>query len=773
MVAALAGALAGAVSAAGPFFFMDCNPEELAEHRIGETSVVLATNGAVLATIAGDEQNRPVELAQISPWLRKATIAIEDRRFYEHEGIDYRGTLRALVRDIEAGSAAEGGSTITQQLARTLYLGQDKTLSRKLTEGCIAASIEQRWSKERILETYLNRIYYGNRATGAEAAARTYFSKSAEKLTIAEAALLAGLPQAPSRLDPIGNPDAAKERRELVLRAMAETGAIDEQQLDEALRTPLELKPSPSFGKQRDAYLANYVHDLLVEAYGAGAVRRGGFRVHTTLDARLQRAAREAAARTLDQEGDPAAAVVAIDPSNGAVRALAAVVPGRESVSFNFAVDGKRQAGSTFKTFALAEAVRRGINPWSTQYLSAPFTGPESQGEPWQVKTYDGTYLGRVPLAGATTASDNTVYARLIVDLGPEAVLQTAHAMGIESELPSVPSIVLGSGSVSPLEMTVGYATLASGGERAEPRVIAKVVRADGSEDTERWSREERERVLPEAVAHHVTRVLEQNVVNGTGTGAQIGRPAAGKTGTTDDYSDAWFAGYTPQLVATVWVGYPDRPEPMRDVHGQSVSGGSFPATIWQRFMAPAHEGLEVHAFPEPGPLDWKRWCGRVQFARTMAEARPENGCPEPTTTARPTATTTRTTTPQTQTIPTEPETETVAAPTTAPAPTQTQTAPPPPPPPTTTQQQPPPPPRQQPPPPASGAPPQSLVGRRGTVTVEIPEADGTGEPALGEVQIGNRTWLAASEDGARIQVGREVEVVAVEADHVIVRRRR
>ena len=254
-VTALAGALAGAVSAAGPFFFMDCNPDELAEHRVGQTSVVYGAKGGVIATIAADEQNRPVELSQISPWLQKATIAIEDRRFYDHKGIDYRGTLRALVRDLESGSAAQGGSTITQQLARTLYLGRDKTLSRKLTEGCIAASIERRWSKERILETYLNRVYYGNRASGADAAARTYFSKPAAKLTITEAALLAGLPQAPSQLDPLGNPDAAKARRELVLQAMAETGAIDEQQLERAVDAPLGLKPSPIFGQQRDACL--------------------------------------------------------------------------------------------------------------------------------------------------------------------------------------------------------------------------------------------------------------------------------------------------------------------------------------------------------------------------------------------------------------------------------------------------------------------------------------------------------------------------------------
>jgi penicillin-binding protein 1A len=754
VAAALAGALAGAVSAAGPFFFMSCDPDELAEHQLGETSVVLASNGAVLATIAADEQNRPVELQQISPLLREATVAIEDRRFYEHRGIDYRGVLRALVRDLESREAAEGGSTITQQLARTLYLDREKTIGRKLAEGCIAAEMEQRWSKDRILETYLNRVYYGNRATGADAAARTYFSKPPSELTLPEAALLAGLPQAPSRLDPLSRPEDAKTRRDHVLEAMAETGEISEEELAEARDAPLQLNPSPNFGEQRDAYLANYVHELLVEEYGEAAARRGGFQVHTTIDGRLQQLAREAIEGTLDRDGDPAASIVAVDPEQGAVRAMVAVVPGESSVAFNFAVEGRRQAGSTFKTFALAEAVKRGIDPWSTEYLSAPFSGPESEGEPWQVKTYDETYVGRVPLAGATTRSDNTVYARLIVDLGPEEVLETARAMGIRSELPAVPSIVLGSGSVSVLEMTVGYATLANGGERVEPRLIQKVVRPDGREDTGGWGEQEREEALPEGAVRHVTGVLAQNIVSGTGTGAQIGRPAAGKTGTTDDHSDAWFSGYTPQLATTVWVGYPDRQEPMTDVHGTAVTGGSFPATIWQRFMAPAHEGLPVVEFPAPPDVDWRRWCGRVQFAASMAEARPDNRCPErPVTTA---------TTEDEE----ESETERQARPAT------TQEEPPeeepPPPPPTTTAEAPAPPPAE----PGPLPPPQNAVGRRGIVTADIPEADGTGAPALGEVQVAQYLWPAASEDGAPIPRRVEVDVVGIEADHLIVRPR-
>ncbi len=316
------------------------------------------------------------------------------------------------------GDVVQGGSTITQQLARALYLGNEQSYSRKLTEGCLAVELDRDWSKERILAGYLNRVPFGNRAYGAEAAARTYFSKPAAKLTLAEAALLAGLPQSPSRLDPLANPDGARARRADVLDAMAETGAITAAQAQEVARSRLGLAPSPAYGRQRDPYLASYVAELLTEEYGEDVLRAGGLDVHTTIDARMQRLARQAVLRTLNRRGDPGAAVVAIDPKDGSVRALASVVPGRRT-AFNLAVDGKRQPGSTFKTFVLAEAVRRGINPWSTQYLSAPFDGPESQGKPWHVETYDGTYLGRTAVAGATLASDNSVYARLTLDLGP------------------------------------------------------------------------------------------------------------------------------------------------------------------------------------------------------------------------------------------------------------------------------------------------------------------------------------------------------------------
>jgi penicillin-binding protein 1A len=738
------GTLAALVATRGPFFYVSCDPEALLARELGRSTVVHGRDGAVIATIAPEQENRPVRLDQISPWLQKAIVAIEDRRFFEHEGIDYRGTVRALVENTGEGDVVQGGSTITQQLARALYLGDERTYSRKLTEGCLAVELDREWSKERILAGYLNRIPFGNRAYGAEAAARTYFSKPAAKLTLAEAALLAGLPQSPSRLDPLSNPDAARARRDEVLDAMVETGAISAAQARDVSRSRLRLAPSPAYGRQRDPYLASFVAERLTAQYGADVLRAGGLEVHTTIDARMQRLARQAVLRTLTRRGDPGAAVVAIDPKDGSVRALASVVPGRRS-AFNLAVDGKRQPGSAFKTFVLAEAVRRGINPWSTKYLSAPFEGPQSQGKPWQVETYDKTYLGRTTLAGATLASDNTAYARLTLDLGPRRVAELARVMGIDASLPQVPSVGLGAGAVSPLDLATAYATLASGGRRAEPLVIRKVVLADGSVDT-RWGKAKVERVLPARAAYEVTRVLERNIEAGTGTGAAIGRPAAGKTGTTENHADAWFAGYTPHLAAVVWVGYPGRSAPMTSVHGIRVAGGTFPATIWQRFMAPALEPLPAAGWEAPAAtIAWKRWCGRYQFARSQADARARNGCPKKP--KKPTLV--RAVRPE---VDDDEPSETVAAP--APPPLTEPAAPPPPPP-----SKPAPAPSK----PAPKRPTRALVGEFGTVTVAITlDRDG-------EAEVRGSLYPARSIDGTPLARWDEIEVIDVQQGVLLV----
>jgi penicillin-binding protein 1A len=552
----------------------------------------------------------------MSPWLARATVAIEDRRFYDHAGVDYEGIVRAVVENWRAKDVVEGASTITQQLVRNLYrpVGNEQTLSRKLKEACLALKLDAAWSKERTLEAYMNRVYYGNRAYGVEAAAQTYFSKSAAELTLEEAALLAGLPQAPSFFDPFVREQAAANRRNEVLRAMWETGDLSEARYRKAVREPLVLNPGSLYTEIREPYFFSYVRDQLIQQYGANYVQTGGLRVYTTIDPRFQRLAAQAIKDTLTEPDDPSSAIVAINPANGAIRAMVSVTPGGRRSQFNLAAQGRRQAGSTFKTYVLTEAILRGVDPESTYYLSAPFYyRPDENSEPWTPKTYDGSYHGPTSLTSATLRSDNSVYARLTLDVGPERVAELAREMGVHSPLTPVPSIGLGTNGVSVLDMASGYATLAAGGIYTEPTGIRKVLLPNGEVD-ETWAEPNRRRVMPDWVAYEVTKILEENMLSGTGTGAYFGRPAAGKTGTTDDYTDAWFCGYTPNLATAVWIGYPNAAIQMTSVHGRTVSGGSFPADVWNLFMSSAIGSTQVADFelPRQQPV-WKPWEGEYQ----------------------------------------------------------------------------------------------------------------------------------------------------------------
>jgi penicillin-binding protein 1A len=573
--------------------------------EIGQNSFVYAENGAFLGAIPAEKNRQPVPLEKISKWMPTATVAIEDRRFYAHDGVDVSGVARAAAKNLSARKIVEGGSTITQQLVRNLYpITSERTVQRKLKEACLAIKLDRAWSKRKILTGYMNQVYYGNHAYGVEAAARTYFSKPARKLTLKESALLAGLTQAPSTYDPFHEPDRAIARRDEVLRAMRNTAVIAQADYERAVADrDLHLKPGRLYTRIREPYFFSYVYNELVREYGAATVRSGGLRVYTTVDRKLQLAATKAIRDTLPYKEDPASALVSIDPRTGAIRAMTAVTPMRRKNQFNLVSQMKRQAGSTFKTFVLTTAVARGVNPSSTYYTSAPFRyQPDPLSEPWEVETYSKSYLGTTSISSATLASDNTVYAQLMLDLGPEEVAKTTRLMGVTvpgNEV--VPAMGLGAISVSPLEMAGAYATLAAGGIYSRPMAIKKVVLPGGAEDTEAgWGKPKRRRVLPDWVAYEVTKILEQNMLGGTGTGAQIGRPAAGKTGTTDNHADAWFAGYTPNLQTTVWVGYPRAQIPMENVHGISVAGGTFPADIWRRFMLVAIERLPYRDWTLP-----------------------------------------------------------------------------------------------------------------------------------------------------------------------------
>ena len=501
----------------------------------------------------------------------------------------------------------------------------------------------------------------------------------AKDLTLEQAALLAGLPQAPSAYDPLNRPDAAKARRAEVLQAMLSAGDISQARYRRAVHSALGLNPRQTPGLAGESYLSDFITNQLVSEYGAERVRRGGLRIYTTLDAKMQTEATHAILGTLDRKGDPAGSVVSIDPKTGQIRAMAIAEKGKR-IAYDLPVNGQRQAGSTFKMFVLTHAVERGINPYSTRYLSAPFVGPDN----WRVHTFENTYSGRIPLTEATVHSDNTVYARLTLDLGPQPIAGLAHRMGIQSTLKPVPSIVLGVNAVSPLDLATAYATLADGGVAHDPTILTKVIFPDGH--TERASQPKGRKIVDPQVAAAVTKVLEANVRSGTGTAAALaGRPVAGKTGTTDSFADAWFAGWVPQLMTVTWVGYPTGEKPMRSVHGiPGVTGGTLPAEIWHTFMTGALQGQPVEQFATPGAPPYLRWCGRYQFARTWRDARKHNRCTHKhkkhekkgkTTTQRKTTTAKATTAPAT----------TFTTPTTTSLPPTTTKEKPPPPPPTTT----------------------------------------------------------------------------------------
>jgi penicillin-binding protein 1A len=619
-----------------------CDLKSLRPVQVGENSFVYAADGSLLGSIPAEKNREPVTMAQISPWVPKATVAIEDRRFWHHGALDWPGIVRALFADIRHGHVVQGGSSITQQLARNLYIKKpSQTFGRKATEACLAIKIAREKSKTWILNAYMNQIFYGNHAYGIEAAAQTYFSKHARDLTLDESALLAGLPQAPTQYDPLRDPSDAIQRRDEVLRAMLANDDITSTQYTAAIADrKLHLKPGHVYTQIREPYFFSYVESQLQKQYGSNTVRSGGLKVYTTIDPRLQRFAIQAIKSTLFYKTDPAAAIVSINPSTGAIRAMTEVTPGNAKNEVNFLSSAHRQAGSTFKAIVLATAISEGINPATTTYLSAPFEyNPTGLGScnsnpptAWCPQTYDHTYVGPVSIERATLRSDNTVYARLTLDVGPPNVAFMAYRLGVRTNLQTVdgayvPSMGLGSIAITPMDMASVYATLAAGGVYSKPTAIRKVILPGGRVDTEAgWGKPQRKRVIADWVAAEVTRILDENMTSGTGTGAYFGKLSAGKTGTTDSYADAWFDGYTPSLEATVWIGFPQGEIPMTNVHGIAVSGPTFPATIWKLFMERA---TDFAPYPTAFPVSTHApiWVSHtLQWAMSGAYYTPSSG---------------------------------------------------------------------------------------------------------------------------------------------------
>jgi penicillin-binding protein 1A len=610
--------------------------------RQANTYVYARDNHSVLAILRGDQARIPVQSNQISALMKHAIVAIEDKRFYEHRGVDLRGIVRAVWADVRNKSVVEGGSTITQQFVKNSINQKEKTISRKLREAALAWQLEQRWTKDKILTAYLNTVYFGNRAYGVEQASRIYFGHSARDMTWAEAALLAGVPQDPTLYDPVAHPGQARHRREVVLRAL----------LDNHFITPREFRAAnaaampnprrvilPSTHGQAAQYFANYVTEQLVEHFGAKRVYGGGLRVKTTIDLGLQKIAREAVQATLPEDVGPDAALVALDPKTGGVLAMVGGRNYHES-QYNLATQFQRQPGSSFKPIVLATAVRDGVSP-STTFTSKPVT-INADGRLWEVHNYEGEYLGPINLAQATTYSDNSVYSQLSSLLGPRNVRQTAWNLGIDPpskdsrgrlkhRLKGYFAIALGAEGVSPLEMARAYTAFANGGLRVDgsmfgnrPRVVeclenSKKKCVEANQPVGR-------RVLTDDQAAVIDDLLQGVVRAGTGRAAQIpGWQIAGKTGTTEDYGDAWFVGFTPSLVAAVWVGYPDKLTPMlTEYHGRPVAGGTYPALIWKAFATKALAYLkrQPESFPTP-PL---RYAGPVTVTFRHGAIERDNG---------------------------------------------------------------------------------------------------------------------------------------------------
>jgi penicillin-binding protein 1A len=563
----------------------------------GGSSQVFASDGTRLGFIQSDELRSPVGWGQIPTDLKNATVAIEDQRFYKHDGVDVTGIFRAAVKDVTHGAALQGGSTITMQLMRNLYLGDDHhSFKQKIIEAKLALDYEKKHGKRSILTSYLNSVPYGTvggqTAIGVQAAARIFFNKPAAQLDLEQSALLAGLPQAPSQYNPFRQPVAARQRRNEVLAKMAELHYITPAQAAAAQRAPLEVQRGSFYSQRREDFFFEYVRKQLVHRYGAKTVAQGGLKVYTTINLNMQRLARKAIAEVLDQPEDPASAIVTLNPESGEIEAMAES-ESYEKSQYNLAADGHRQPGSTWKAIDLADALSRGIDPYSTYYDSHTLAPGWLPGYPtYEVKTFDGSSAGTINLVQATLKSDNTVYAQLAADLGEDTITQMAYKMGVATHLSSYPAEALGGLTlgVTPLEMAVVFATLADGGWRNTPIAITKVAFPDGRIDTN-WGQPHREKALSEAITGAETAILHQNVLGGTAVKSAIGCPTAAKTGTTNDFIDAWLDGYNSRYSTVVWMGYPNKRVSMTSVHGEIQQGGKLPSDIWHAYMSAVTAG--------------------------------------------------------------------------------------------------------------------------------------------------------------------------------------
>jgi penicillin-binding protein 1A len=561
--------------------------DQLAVPKRPPNIAILASDGTLIAN-RGETGGSTVTVRELPRYLPQAFVSIEDRRFYSHFGIDPIGISRAVMRNITGGKLSEGGSTLTQQLAKNIFLTQERTASRKVQEAILALWLERNFSKDQILELYMNRVYFGSGAYGVEAAAQKYFGKSARAVTVAEAAVLGGLVQAPSRLAPNRNPEGAAERAALVISAMVRDGAIKDGDAKVALATPAKSRRQAGAGSMN--YAADWIVDVLDDFIGAVET---DIIVSTTIDPVIQRMGEQALVSELDAKGPKQdvtqGALVAMAP-DGAIKAM---VGGRNYTEsqFNRAVAAKRQPGSAFKPFVYLTALDRGYTPESP-ILDAPINI-----KGWKPENYSREYFGEVPMQKALAMSLNTPVVRVIQEMGPRSVVRTAQRLGISSPLQALPSLALGTSEVTPLELTGAYAAFANGGTAIIPHAILQVKTTAGKVIYTRQTRD-LGRAMTLEQAGQMNQMLRETLVSGTARKAELpGWPAAGKTGTTQDHRDAWFVGYTGHLVTTVWVGNDDGDEMKK------VTGSGLPAEIWQKFMKESHTSVPVAGLPG---LSWR-----------------------------------------------------------------------------------------------------------------------------------------------------------------------
>lgn len=577
---------------------------------VAQTSRVYAADGSLIATFHSEHNRELIDLSEMPLHLQQAAIATEDARFYKHGGLDLKAIARALIADIKARDVVQGGSTITQQYVKNAYIeAPKKTIFRKLREALLASQVERVYSKSKILENYLNTLYLGKGAYGVQAAAKTYFGKPAKDLTLSESALLVGLIPGPVRYSPYDNPSGAEIRRQFVIERMEEVGFIDAAAANAAAGEKPVLAP-PQVEVFRFPWFVDAVRRDLNKRYKEAVIYRGGLNIHTTVDPKMQEHAERVVAETLNKGDDPYASIVSIDPKTGYVKAL---VGGRDYnvEKFNLATQAKRQPGSSFKPFVLVAALEKGIKAGSTYSAPAalcPKGWPKGKDD-CPVNNYGNTGYGRVTVEKATINSINTAYAQMIVDVTPKKIVEVAHRMGIKTELNPVHALGLGSGEVTPLEMASAYATLADNGAYRAPRLVSKItdssnrVMVDLNGRVDNGPSDPVQAIDPN-IAAKVNEILAKVITSGTGKRADIGRPAAGKTGTATAFKNAWFTGYTPDLSTAVWMGYRSENKSMTSVHGvRNVAGGTLPAQMWGDYMEVAVAEFAPSEFPKGGEI--------------------------------------------------------------------------------------------------------------------------------------------------------------------------